>query len=291
MTDIQIFEPIYAAGQELIEPAFKALPIANERAPWREFAIMVDMYRAGLHRGSKLTGVLSPKFCVKTGLSGPDLIAFIEANPGHDVYLANSGAWAPYSNFNVWEHAEANHPGIVAAAQALLDAVGIDWDLSNQPRHGHDVFLFSNFWVGTEAFWDSYVGGILVPIASFIEQHPTHPASIGIFEDTNHTTVGPYLPFVIERMISTYLKLHPSLSIGAWQRDPIESCLTQFERETIAYMAPILAEAEGTEFSDDLRRLMRFLSKADAMHKDVHYRTVQHPHTIPPSRRQTTSSS
>lgn len=284
MSRVQIFEPIYATGQELVEPAFTALRTKNDRAPWREFAIFVDIYRAGLHRGPGLTGVFSPKFQLKTGISGKQFVDFIEENPGGDVYIANPGPASAFINFNIWENGEMFHPGIVGASQALLDAAGIGWDLSDQPRHGIDVLLYCNFWVGTEAFWDDYVGRVLLPIAKFLEREPEHPASRGIFQDTKHTSAAPYLPFMIERMFTTYLKLHPSWSTVAWHRDPLESCITPLEREIVSYMAPILSEAETKEFSPELRRMMRFLTQADHTYKGAYFQTVPHPHVASPTR-------
>ena len=71
MQDVVIYEPIYREGQQLSQPLFRPLPIANDRPDWRELQIFVDMYRAGLHRQQALTGMLSPKFELKAGYRRP----------------------------------------------------------------------------------------------------------------------------------------------------------------------------------------------------------------------------
>ena len=155
---IAIYEPIYRAGQMLQEPAFLPLPIENTRPGWREFAIIIDMYRKGMHRQQALTGLFSPKFRQKAKMSGADFIRHVEANPGAEIYILNATAHLPYVSYNVWMEGEWHHPGMTERAQALLDACDIGWRLDETPRQPPERVCYANFWAGAEKFWDDFVG-------------------------------------------------------------------------------------------------------------------------------------
>src|SRR5918999_1384659 len=100
-TSIPIYEPLYQPGQIQNDPAFLPLDrLDNGRPEWREFGIYVDLYREGRHRGQALTGVMSPRFRLKTGKTGAEFISFIEANPGADVYIINPFPQYAYTSFN-----------------------------------------------------------------------------------------------------------------------------------------------------------------------------------------------
>jgi hypothetical protein len=273
---IAIYEPLYRPGQELREPAFRPLSVENTRPEWREFAIIVDMYRRGLHRQQTLTGLLSPKFRQKSGISGADFIRHIEANPGASVYILNAPAQLPYMSYNMWTAGEGQHPGLVDCAQTLLDACGIPWRLKETPRQGPDVVCYNNFWVATEAFWDGYVGGVLNPIATFVEQHPQSDVTRSILAQTYHRDPAPFLPFIAERLFSTYLS-RTGPAIVPYLLDPLAACLSDFERDIVAFIGERVrrADREG-EFPPDLIAWLTLLPRLRARYDRAYY--AHHPH-------------
>jgi hypothetical protein len=259
---IAIYEPLYLPGQRLVEPAFLPLRLPdNSRASWREFGIIVDMYRRGMHRDQALTGLLSPKFGTKTGITGSQFIAFIEANPGADVYFINPYPQLAYLTYNVWTQGESAHSGLVGRAQALLDGCGIRWDLEQAPRQGPDATCYCNYWVGTEKFWDDYVGGVLIPIARLLETEPESDAARGVMANTQHLRPTPFLPFIIERLFSTYLSLR-NPSARPYRIDPVAHCANDFERDIVMFVKDRVtrADREG-DFPPDLKQWMRFLRR------------------------------
>ena len=260
---IAIYEPLYRPGQELQEPAFLPLRIENTHADWRELRIIVDMYRRGVHRRQALTGLFSPRFRQKTRITGSQLIGHIAANPGADVYIVNAHAHLPCIAYNAWMDREATHP-LVDRAQALLDSSGIDWQLRATPRHGPDVVCYNNFWVGTERFWDDYVGGVLDPIARFLEKEPQSGSARAVFDPTFHYQPAPFLPFIVERLVSTYLaRARPK--VVAYPMDPLEGCRYDFERDLVNFIGGRVARAdrEGT-FPPDLVAWMNLLCRLRA---------------------------
>jgi hypothetical protein len=279
---IAIYEPLYLPGQSLNDPAFQPLTIENnDRAEWREFYILIDMYRRGLHRQQSFTGLMSPKFRLKTKITGIQFIDFVRANADADVCFVNAFAHLAYIFFNVWMQGEASHPGLVLRAQELLDASGVDLRITDAPRHGPAVLCYCNFWVGTEKFWDDYVGGILIPIAEFLEKYPDHSTSRSVLASTRYVNPVPFLPFIVERLFSTFLS-QPSRKIIAkgYPQDPMQSCLNDFDQQIVAYRKDAIDAADRqVVFPDPLKRDMTFVCGLWQAYNLAYYSVHPHPHT------------
>jgi hypothetical protein len=262
---IAIYEPIYLPDQSLSEPSFRPLKLENNnRSEWREFNILVDMYRRGMHRGQSFTGLMSPKFRLKTKVTGSQFIDFVQDNVSADVCFINPFAHHAYISFNVWTQGEVFHPGLAQRAQQLLDASGLDWKITDVPRHGPATLCYCNFWVGTEHFWDDYVGGILVPIAEFLENNPDHPVSLSVHTATrHHLGPAPFLPFIVERLFSSFLSLAPREIISkAYPMDPFQSCKYEFHQEVVAHCKSEVDAADNVgAFPDSLKNNMALLCK------------------------------
>lgn len=286
-----IYEPLYQSGQELSEPAFVPLELHdNSQSTWREFRILIDFYRSRSYRKKGFCGIFSPKFGLKTKVSANDFLAFTHANSDADVCIVNPFPTMRYYSFNVWMQGEVAHPGITACAQDLLLASGIQWDLSRVPRHNHANLCYSNFWVGTEYFWEEYVGGILNPIAIYLEQNPDMEAAQALMTETRHTDRLPFLPFVIERLFSTFLSLRTDIKVAAYERtssQELDFCLTDFERDMINHVRPAVDAADTTgRFSTDLVDLMALLCRLYERYGMLYYAANKHPHsdkTVPPT--------
>lgn len=279
-----IYEPLYQVGQQLTEPAFVPLTLAdNSQSSWREFRIMVDFYRSGGHRQKGFSGIFSPKFGLKTRSSGNEFIDFTHANSDADVCIVNPFPTMRYYSFNVWMQGEIAHPGLTACSQDLLRATDIGWDLSQTPRHNARNLCYSNFWVGTERFWDDYVGGILNPIALYLEQNPHTEIAQALMSNTRHTDQAPFLPFVVERLFSTFLSMRVDMKVAAYPRDANEEfdfCLTDYERDMIQHIRPAVdtADASGV-FDPDLIDLMGLLCRLYQRYGTLHYAANKHPHS------------
>jgi hypothetical protein len=237
------------------------------------------MYRTGLHRRQALTGLFSPRFRTKTKITGVEFIAFVEADPGADVYMINPNPHFAYLTYNVWMQGAWAHPGIMGPAQALLNASGIDWNLAETPRHGPDTMCYSNFWIGSEKFWDDYVGGILIPIAEFLEAEPESDVARAVMTNTRHYEPTPFLPFIVERLFSTYLSLKRP-SVRPYLLDPVASCVNEFDRDIVMFLRSSIVQADRDgAFPDDLRQWMQLLRKLRRRFSIAHYVTHPQPNT------------
>ena len=286
---VAIFEPIYAAEQTLTCAEFLPLVrVDNSRPEWREFKILIDMYRDGYHRRHDYTGLFSPKFTLKSRISGAKFLEFVQSHSDSDVCFINPFPQLACWSYNVWMQGEYAHPGLTRATQALLDASGLDYAIENTPRHGPASLAYCNFWVGSQRFWEEFVGGTLLPIANFLEANPSHEAARAVMLDTTHTDPAPFLPFIIERMFSTYVSLRPELSTSAYPfdtQDTRDYCINDFEKLLFERMRAKIdhADASGV-FSPELVEQMETVCALWQQHFFDFYATRPHPHTGQPVR-------
>lgn len=276
-----IYEPIYKEGQTITERAFKPLYLDdNSHAAWREFWILVSFYRDGKHKGD-VSGVFSPKFEMKSKISADDFIKFCKNNKESDVCFINPFPQISYYSYNVWMQGEENHPGITAVAQELLNKSGINWDLSKTPRHGKDILCYSNFWVGNDRFWEAYVGGVLEPIADYIEKNPDSAVTLAAMGETWHSDSAPFLPFIIERLFSTFLSFNKNIRSASFNmNDDSKYCLTSHEKIVVESLGGIISEADSLgKFSEELKVVQRMCCKLIVNHATEHFSKNIHPHT------------
>jgi hypothetical protein len=280
---IAIYEPIYTTGQVLSEPVFTPLRMQdNSQAAWREFRILVDMYRQGVYKQQHFTGLFSPKFRLKTKITGQEFFDFVEAHDDAEVCIVNPFPQIAYFSFNVWMQGEHAHPGLTATAQTLLNTCGIHWDLARMPRHSHDNLSYGNFWVGTQNFWEEYVGKVLIPVADFLVSQQDSDVAHSVLAETSHTDPAPFLPFIIERLFSTYLALNPQLKVSAYPLSDktLDYCVTDFEKDIVQYMRPKVDAADKNgQFPPELVTAMNLLCGLSQKYWWAYFSFHPHPHT------------
>ncbi len=280
--DIGIYEPIYRPGQTLAQPEFRALRGDNERPHLRELQFYEKLYEDRVHLQHDLTGLFSPRFGEKTGLSAHDVIAFVEENSDGEVFTFNAVPRAPYYAYNIWMQGELAHPGIMSVGQNLLDACRIDVRLADVGRHGPDVWCFSNFWLGSRRFWEDYVGGLVQPLLTFVQQNPEHPSVLAAMEITYHDKPTPFLPFIVERLFNTFLSAHEAWrgKVRAYRLDPMTrlGSVIDFDLDVVSAMRDRVdrADREGV-FPDDLIATMSLLSRLRMRQAMAHYAVHSHP--------------
>lgn len=279
---VHIHEPQWRTGQSLAAPEFLPLSLPdNNHADWRELRIFVDFWRRGDHRAAGMTGIFSPKFQLKSGISGECFLAFAREQSAADVCFINVFPSIPHYAYNVWQQGEGVHPGLIRRAQALLDAAGIGWDLSATPRHNHTNTCFGNFWVGTPCFWDGYVGNVLDPVARYLETLPGSDVARAVLEPAPYLVDAPYLPFIAERLFSTYLSRHAELAVVPMECSPQANAAvcTAFRRDVVDHLRERVDAADATgHFAPDLLREMAFASRMVGQYHNLYYQIHPHPH-------------
>jgi hypothetical protein len=279
-----IYECLYQEHQEPTASVLRPLFIPNDRPDWRELQAFIKIHRNGDWKLNRFTGIFSPKFAQKSQISAEEFIRFSAENSAADVCLINPFPHLRYWSYNVWMQGEFAHPGLLERSQNLLSAVGIPWDLKTVPRHSAATLAYGNFWVASGDFWQSYVGEILEPIAQFLLTNEDHPAAKDILTGTRHTTESPFLPFMIERLFSTFISLDTRWKIASYSHTAkeVESlfCKNEFERLLIRAMRPeVDAADESGQFSPALIEKMHTMCGLFQQHFNDYYAHRVHPHT------------
>ena len=196
------------------DPAFLKYDCRKNPEPdKREIAHMVRFYEEGIWKqeGTKYFGLLSPKFSSKAKISGKSFIHWINSNPGYDVYFINPFPQLSYWNFNVWTQGEFWHPGLKDLANSLFKSAGYTFQIEDLPRNTSKTALYSNYWVGNEKFWDSYMKFVKKTIQA-IDNLSDSDKRI-LFEFTPHYTPATFFPFIFERLFSTFLMLEKNILV------------------------------------------------------------------------------
>lgn len=207
MSPVQIRQIFYdEASHQALDPAFIPLDnTANPRPDWREYwPIRQQLLAEPLADEEALYGFFSWKFGAKTGLSGAQAIAFAAASE-RDVVLFSPFVEQASFFLNIFEHGEANHPGLMAATQAFVDAAGLSIDLARSVAD-HSRTVFSNFFVAKPRFWREWLrlGEQLFAAC----ETPGHPVGRLLATQTKyHAAVGEVemKVFVVERLASLLL--------------------------------------------------------------------------------------
>lgn len=280
--DIVIYECLYSDEQAPSLVGAQPLYIANHNPERRELQAYVEAYKRQLYSQQGYTGVFSPKFELKCHVTLDEFIHFASQQHAETCHI-NPFPQIAYWSYNVWEQGEIAHPGLTLAAQQLLNAVGIGLQLANCPRHNGHLLAYSNFWVGNADFWHRYVGQVLVPISDFLDEHPSHPAANGVLHDTPHTAPAPLLPFIVERLYSTWISTQPlDFACYALSAQGVYKiyCNNEFERLLFKQMqvAVDAADANGI-FPIELRQRMTHMCQLFQQHFFDYYANKPHPHS------------
>jgi hypothetical protein len=265
------FLPEQRAG---LDPAFEPFDwTANPDPRLKEIAIFRDLHARGLHQSAEVVGAMSPKFGIKTRMSGRAFVDFIAANPGHDVYFVNPFPQIAYYTYNLWEQGETSHPGLTERAQRLLDHCGVDIRIDGFPRTANDRLLFCNYWAGTPAFWDRYMA-FINRLHDAIMLEMTDGDRARYFEFTRHDQPTEFYPFIFERMFTTYLVLHPEIRALAYRHSPEEvtrCCIQKYEDVVYQAMREEVDrwDREGV-FTEERRQILRDLRDLIVLNSKVY---------------------
>lgn len=199
----KIHQIFYRESQkDFLDPAF--LPYNNEGKSYPynfEYAVFFDLYKKTDWSHTDLLGTVSWKFQQKTGLTGQVFLDNINANPGYDVYFVN-----PFPELciyrSVWDHGEEFHPRLKEITGKLFQACGYDTRLLEHETPPN-LTAYCNYWVGSKNFWDEYIA-FLTPIWEYAHQG-NEPLSLELRKMADPFIKAPYLPFLFERLFSTFL--------------------------------------------------------------------------------------
>src|ERR1700685_2333580 len=147
----------YTSRQEL-DPDFAVLDnSANERPDWFEYwPIRRFLLNEALDENT-FYGFLSPKFKLKTNLSSADVREFIlAAGSAVDVVLLSPSIHNSAYYLNVFEHGDAEHPGLKSVAKALFERLELSSDLDSLVSDSRNT-VHSNYFIAKPRFWRAWL--------------------------------------------------------------------------------------------------------------------------------------
>ena len=147
----------YTSRQEL-DPGFKILDnSANERPDWFEYwPIRRFLLNEALDEDA-FYGFLSPKFKLKTSLSA-DAVgeSVLAADPSTDVILLSPSIHNSAYYLNVFEHGDAEHPGLKDVAKRLFERLELHSDLDSLVSDSRNT-VHSNYFIAKPRFWRAWL--------------------------------------------------------------------------------------------------------------------------------------
>ena len=147
----------YTSRQEL-DPGFGVLDNSvNERPEWFEYwPIRRFLLNEALEENA-FYGFLSPKFKLKTGLSSAVVREFVlAADSATDVVLLSPSIHNSAYYLNVFEHGDAQHPGLKAVAKRLLERLDLPSDMDSLVSDSRNT-VHSNYFIAKPRFWRAWL--------------------------------------------------------------------------------------------------------------------------------------
>ncbi len=147
----------YTAPQDL-DPGFAVLDnSANERPDWYEYWPIRNYLLNETLDENAFYGFLSPKFKHKTNLSAAQARDFIAASASAtDVVLFSPSIHNSAYFLSVFEHGEAEHPGLAGVAMRLFERIGRPLDLDGFISDSRNT-VHSNYFIAKPRFWRAWL--------------------------------------------------------------------------------------------------------------------------------------
>jgi len=147
----------YTSRQDL-DPGFGVIDnSSNERPDWFEYwPIRKFLLNEPLDEEA-FYGFLSPKFKTKTNLTAAQVAEFVRrAGSATDVILFSPSIHTGAQFLNVFEHGDAEHPGLLATSKELLKRINRRTDLDELVTDSRNT-VHSNYFVAKPRFWREWL--------------------------------------------------------------------------------------------------------------------------------------
>jgi len=182
----------------------KFIPYNNEGKTFPfnfEYAVLFDLYNKTDWSKTDYLGTVSWKYNLKTGFNAGTFLESISQQPDKDVYFINPFPELCVYN-SVWEQGNVFHPELLKIAEPILKSCGYGSDLLTKETPPN-LTAYCNYWVANKRFWDSYIE-FLTPLWNYVKKEAESGAK-PLGQKADQLTGSPYLPFVFERMFSSFL--------------------------------------------------------------------------------------
>jgi hypothetical protein len=263
MDSMHIFQILnhYTSPQDL-DPGFRVLDnSANERPDWYEYwPIRKFLLNERLDENT-FYGFLSPKFRHKTNLGAAMVRDFILATgDATEVVLFSPSIHNSAYFLNVFEHGEAEHPGLAGISTRLFERVGRPIDLDGFVSDSRNT-VHSNYFIAKPRFWRAWLE--ITEKMFAIAETPDDELGKALREPTSYRGRNDVQMkiFVMERIATWILVTNPSFVSRV--RDPF-AARARFYKLPVAIVCDALKIAyvsQGRRQYKDVFLLVRNLRK------------------------------
>jgi len=246
MHPVHIYQILnYYTSRQDLDPGFDVLDnSANERPDWFEYwPIRKFLLNESLNEEA-FYGFLSPKFHHKTNLTAKLVRDFIDrAASATDVFLFSPSIHNSAYFLNVFEHGDAEHPGLSRIAARLFEridpAVKFDELVSDSRNTVH-----SNYFVAKPCFWRAWLA--ITERLFAIAETPDDPLGADLRMPTSYRgSVSVQMKIFIMERVATWLLVRDGRFL-ARARDPF-AARSRIYKLPIAIVCDALKIAYATE--------------------------------------------
>lgn len=181
-------------------------------------------------------GFVSWKFKEKMGLTGRQVLDWINTNPGYDVYLLNPCIVNEAVFENSWVQGDLYHPNLSRIGEkfllkygfADLRKEGVIMPFVEELFTDRNSMIFANYVVGNKKFWTEFME-FSRRIFVEAEKDPVFNDEVFGLGASNyaHDKSLPMFTFLIERLIPTFIVLKNFKALG--YRHTIGSVLPKYK--------------------------------------------------------------
>jgi hypothetical protein len=211
----------YTSRQDL-DPGFDVLDnSSNERPDWYEYWPIRNFLQNESLDENAFYGFLSPKFKLKTNLGAADVVEFIRGSgEATDVVLFSPSIHNSAFYLNVFEHGNAEHPGLMRVAQDFFARLNHSQPLTSLISDSRNT-VHSNYFIAKPKFWRAWLN--ITEQLFVIAESPQDPLGMQLRAPTQYRGRREVQMkiFLMER-IATWI-LVTDQSFAARVRDPFVS--------------------------------------------------------------------
>ncbi|MGC2031720.1 MAG: hypothetical protein WA642_17005 [Steroidobacteraceae bacterium] len=254
MPALHIFQILnHYTSREELDPGFAVLDnSANERPDWYEYwPIRRFLLNEALDEDA-FYGFLSPKFELKTSLNFALVRDFIlGSDSATEVVLLSPSIHNSAYYLNVFEHGDAEHPGLKQVAQRLFERLGVPSDLDSLVSDSRNT-VHSNYFIAKPRFWRAWLA---INEQMFAIAESPSDALGGALRTPTRYRGGTHVQmkiFIMERIATWLLTCDRSFAVRV--RDP-------FVARSRLYKLPVAIMCDALKIA--------FATQGRAQYKDV----------------------
>ena len=236
----------------------------------REIVPFYNFVKDNHFSGKEYSGLFSPRFYEKTGLSSLDIRRFIKSNPNHCIYLFHPYPRELIVAKNFLSLAELEHPGISDAINSFwLWKFGCKAPEVNLPDKNF-FCCHSNYFVANQFFWSEYKD-LIISYYEYIFAHGSYlMTSFSPYSLSRSTDISlPLAVFVFERLLTVFIS-----SFYDCKKVTNYCYATDWDPPEIFQGEDILVAKLATKLSTPLDELDRDIRYSHSVKCYFHYRCL-----------------